>query len=62
MARFSLSKLFLAGVCALFASLVLDAINYARGLFGPSILSVIPIILILIGLGLIGYDFWRRMH
>jgi hypothetical protein len=62
LARFGLSKLFIAGVCAVFASLILDATNYARGLFEPSILSVIPIILILIGLGLIGYDFWRRMH
>jgi len=62
LARFYFSKLFLAGVVALFASLVLDAINYARGLLGPSVYSLIPIILIVIGLGLIGYDFWRRMH
>jgi hypothetical protein len=62
MPGFSLSKIFLAGVCALFASLILDAFNYARGFLGPSIYSVIPIILILVGLGLIGYDFWRRMH
>jgi hypothetical protein len=62
LARFYFSKLFLAGVIALFASLILDAINYARGILGTSVYSLIPIILIVIGLGLISYDFWRRMH
>ncbi|MGB6672398.1 MAG: hypothetical protein WBE34_08190 [Candidatus Nitrosopolaris sp.] len=62
MARFYFSKLFLAGVIALFASLILDAVNYARGILGISVYSIIPIILIVIGLGLISYDFWRRMH
>jgi hypothetical protein len=54
--------LFLAGVIAIFASLISDAYNYARGVVGTSIYTVIPIILVAIGLGLTSYDFWRRMH
>ena len=60
--RPSFSKLFLAGVILLFGSLAFDAYNYTRGSFGGSAYSLIPIILIFVGLGLIGYDFWRRMH
>jgi hypothetical protein len=60
--KFTFSKLFLAGVIALFASMVSDAYNYARGVFGTNVYSLIPIILVIIGLGLVSYDFWRRMH
>lgn len=62
MARIFFSKLFLAGVIAIFVSLVSDAYNYARGIVGTNIYTLIPIILVAIGLGLISYDFWRRLH
>jgi len=52
----------LAGVIAIFASLILDAYNYARGIVGGNVYSSIPIILVGLGLGLISYDFWKRMH
>jgi len=60
--RFYFSKIFFAGIIAVFVSLGLDAFNYARGLLGISVYTLIPIVLIVIGLGLIAYDFWRRMH
>lgn len=62
LARVSFSKLFLAGVILLFGSLAFDAYNYAKGSFGSSTYSLVPIILVFVGLGIIGYDFWRRMH
>jgi len=62
MAKFTFSKLFLAGVIALFGSMISDVYNYARGVFAPNVYSLIPIILVIIGLGLVSYDFWRRMH
>jgi hypothetical protein len=52
----------MAGIVLLFVSLFFDAYNYIKGIFEPSAYSIIPIILIFVGLGLIGYDFWRRMH
>jgi hypothetical protein len=30
--------------------------------FGTNVYSLMPIILVIIGLGLVSYDFWRRMH
>ncbi|MBV9175405.1 MAG: hypothetical protein JO297_00025 [Nitrososphaeraceae archaeon] len=62
MAKFTFSKLFLAGIIALFASMVSDVYNHARGVYGTNVYTLIPIILVAIGLGLVGYDFWRRMH
>jgi len=59
---FYFSKTFFAGIVAVFVSLGLDAFNFARGVLGTSVYTLIPIILIVIGLGLIAYDFWRRMH
>jgi len=54
--------LFLAGVTDIFASLISDAYNYARGIVGGNVYSLIPMILVGLGLGLISYDFWERMH
>jgi hypothetical protein len=60
--KFTFSKLFLAGIIALFGSMVFDVFNRARGVFGSNVYTLIPIILVAAGLGLVGYDFWRRMH
>jgi hypothetical protein len=42
--------------------MVSDVYNHARGIYGTNVYTLIPIILVAIGLGLVGYDFWRRMH
>jgi FtsH-binding integral membrane protein len=55
------SKFLWSGIGALIVAMVTDIYNFAKiSVASQSIPIVIPLVLAIIGLGLIVYDFWRR--